>query len=359
MFCLRIRLSGPKADSLGPEGGCYPGWNRTGEGLGSHIEFHGLLKSLLLLAATLCATPAFAQSDSCEFYKKFLPKLYNINCRGGGAGRDSPKPGGGYSSFAGAFNLNPAAAPTDPSPYGLELIGSRARTSEEIDPRLSFGLIKGFKKVGAAVATAGNDTFYGNDIIQRKFGEDTTPPPQPWEAPRGKLPSFNLGTAFELGPQEGHGIITPALGVSLRYNRPTDTLGFGSGLAVGGGPFSAGFGIAREQIASFLPPLWFYSVLGGVKLGPVQIEYTQLWNSTIRGAEDLEPIQILTATVGVRRAILSAAVRKLNYPKLDPGGVERIQFHGSVQYQLFDHLALGYLYNYIPGMHSVAAQIFF
>lgn len=315
-----------------------------GKGRGSCFQLR-----LGLFWILCCIWPFFAQADLCDYYKKFSPKIYEINCVQG-PGKAKKSVGSGATTFGGAFNINPSSVPTEPSPYGLEVI-------ENVIPplfsnnRVNFSLIKGFHKIGSAVTTNSNNTFYGNDVIQRAYGHSTYKTFDLPEPAKGTLPSFNLGTAFELIKSKS--IFSPSfsLGVSLRYNQITDTVGEGLGFLVKTDYLVFGSGIVSEKVSNFLPAMDFYSVTVGLRLILLEIEYTWLKNS---GGVTLDPIQILTFTTNLGSLILTFAVRRLEF--LQEGEVQ--QYHYAVQYQFSRHLSLGCLYNYVPGAGSVAMQVF-
>lgn len=286
--------------------------------------------------------PASASDDACDFYKRFLPAVYDLRCTG-----KSHDAGEAYSSFADAFNINPATVPASPSPYGLETIASYPSLGNVFPVVPTFALIKGFHKIGTAVSTGGNDTFYGDDVYQRTYGTTTDVDLHNPEPAKGYLCNLNVGSSVSL-PDAG--AVSPSLGFSLRYNHITNTLGWGSGLALAAGRFSAGIGMSREAVSNFLPTLNFYSGVLAYHFPKVDLEYTVLLDSS----GSLGPIHILTASLPIKRFLISAAVRELDY--LELGSL--LQVHGAIQVQLSPHLTLGYLVNYIPGTQSAAMQVF-
>jgi hypothetical protein len=304
---------------------------------------------LILLSALLILFSNPASADLCDYYKKHSPGIYKINCEDGPS-RAKRNTGSGASTFGGAFNINPSSIPTEPSPYGLETIGSGIPPGFT-ETNLNFSIIKGFHKIGSAVSTSGNNTFYGNDIIQRAYKTPEYKTFDPPEKAQGKLPTFNLGTAFELIEAQGS-IPSLSLGVSLRHNQITDTFGWGTGVMIKSGIFVLGGGIAKEKVSNFLPEVTFYSATGGIRFLIFELEYSWLKNS---GGIVLSPIQIMTLTANLGPIILSYAVRRAEF--FSENG-EIFQSHYAVQCQLNGHLSIGLLKNYIPGSTSFAMQIF-
>jgi hypothetical protein len=244
--------------------------------------------------------------------------------------------------------MNPSTLPTEPSPYGLETIVSGLR-SGRAQTTPSFSIIKGYNRIGAGVSTAGNNTFYGNDIVQRHQGEPTVSRFKPSEKARGKTTNASFGTSVRLPFPR-----TPplTLGGALRYKNITDTVGYGVGVASKLSYITPGFGISREKISNTLPTISFYTASLATQILFLEFEYNLLWN---KGGYRLKPIHIGTVSTMIGPVLLTAAGRRLEY---EGQGVIS-QFHYGAQILWKSWLATGVLFNYIPGANSVAVQIFF
>jgi len=304
------------------------------------------LASRTLLTLWILVSPqgALASSYTCNFYKKFIPSLADKVCNGVGGGRGpaSRKGASAGSSFSAAFNLTPAAAPTEPTPWGLENIQSQIRAGTgQITG--SIALVKGFTRFGTAVSTASNNTFYGNDVGLRGAGLV--------ESSTSSIPSLNLGTAFALNPKAKGTFRAVSLGVSARYNAITETLGPGLGLSVGEDWITLGVGLSREKVSTTLPAIVFGSAMIGIKL--FILEFEQVWLQNY-GGPSLEAIPICTVTLNLGRLYITAARRTVS---TSVGGFSD-QNHYALQAKISRHLALGVLHNFIPGTNSVAFQLF-
>lgn len=252
------------------------------------------------------------------------------------------------STFASSFNLSPAMLPTEPSSYGLETIvnGVRGNLRER---SYHFSLVKGFKKFGTGISTGGNDTFYGNDLYRRGNLGSQVHDFDIKEETKGHLANLNLGTSlslFDIGK-----IGKFSVGGSLRYNKLTNTWGGGPGAILSLGRFSFGFGYSRERVSNTISRTTLYSALVGVRIGPFELQYDALNEKEI---SNLHTIHIGTLTTTISSIILTGAVRRLNY--VNDGYVT--QYHAAIQWLMNRHLSVGYLYNYIPGAHSVGIQVF-
>lgn len=246
--------------------------------------------------------------------------------------------------------MTPAATPTDPTPYGVENIFSQIRTQPgQINNALS--LVKGFQKFGTAVSTAGNNTFYGNDVLQRTMGGADLRTFELSETGKRALPHFNLGTAFSLNPKKKGTHRAVNLGVSVRYNSTTETVGPGLGISIGERWLTLGVGLSRERISSTLPGIYFDSAMATLRLPMIEFEYSVLHHFN---GPRLDPITILTGTINLSRVYLTAARRQAWYA----GEGDVTQHHFALQARLSRHFAAGILHNFIPGTNSAALQIF-
>ncbi len=290
-----------------------------------------------------------AKADNCDYFRQYAVALYKVYCNGGSSGGGGgAKPAGASSTFSSSFNLNSAALPTDRSSYGLETIGSVLR-DDWSQKAPTFSIVKGFQKFGAGVSTGSNNTFYGNDVLQRLSDTPNVRSFKPREASRGYVTNLNLGTAFKVGTIAE--TVRVSLGGSIRYNKVTNTWGGGPAVLFSSWIFSTGAGYSREKISNSMDPVHFVSALASVRLWLFEVQYDFLKEIS---HPELTPIHIATVSFTFKRLILNGAVRRLNY--LSSGWVE--QRHGAAQFMFSNHLSGGVLYNYIPGATSVGFQYF-
>lgn len=299
-----------------------------------------------LVVFFLCLADAgAARADAlCDYYRKNSPSMYKILC---GGGSSSSKPAGASSTFSSAFNLSSASLPTEPSSYGLEILGHRIRENGEWSP--TFSLVKGFQKFGTGISTGGNNTFYGDDVVQRLNGSPDITTFDPPEKPRGTFTNLNIGTAFSLlKPKSGPQV---RVGLSARYNRVTNSWGGGPALLFNWTNLTLGAGFTQERISNGLPRIRFISYQASARLWIFEFQYDLLTDDQ----PGLRPVQIGTVTTRIRNLVLTAAARKLNYVQAG-GGVT--QQHYAIQYLFSKHVSAGLLWNYIPGTTSVGFQYF-
>ncbi len=290
------------------------------------------------------ASLALAESN-CDYIKREFPDRYNATCGSGGAG--GVKPASASSTFSEGFNVTPAALPTEPSSYGIEVIGSFLLGNLG-DWSPTFSIVKGFHKFGTGISTSGQNIFYGNDVVGRVSEGPLVTSFEPTETAKSSYPNLNLGTSWSVldiknGPQF-------VLGVSLRHNKITDTWGGGPGLVMNWKRFTLGGGFTREQVSNYLPTITFASYVFSVRISLLELEYNRLQSF---GGPALTPIHIFTATLHVNKLLLTAALREVQY--YSSGTV--YQPHFAFQYSLSRHVSCGMLYNYIPGAISLATQV--
>ncbi len=306
--------------------------------------------ALLLLLFLVLLPPLEARADAlCDFYKKFMPRTYDTSCKGGGRSVKS-NAGSGSATVSDSFNINPSSLPTEPSPYGVEVIFSYARVTPAATGA-TFALIKGFHKIGTGLSTSSNNTFYGNDIVQRALGTSTYTSYEPAEPATSPLPNLNLGTSVELYKSKALGGTRTSLGLSGRFNKVTSSFGAGTGFFVSSKYFNLGGGLVNERVSNSFPYVQFYSGSTGVKIMMFELEYTLLKNS---GAYDLDPIHIGTLTTSIGSMVITAAARKTSY--LSEGEV--VQWHYALQYRFTSKITGGFLINQIPGSNSLALQLY-
>ena len=299
---------------------------------------------------TLCLTfllpaHAWAMSDLCKYYRDSSPDVYKVFCKNGSG---SSKPAGANSTFSDSFNISSASLPTEPSSYGLETLGSVIRNGKGIwSP--TFALVKGFHKFGAGISTGSNNTFYGNDIVQRLKGVPEIDSFSPHEPSKGSISNLNIGTSILL--HEASEGPTYRLGLSARYNKTSATWGGGPALLVSWKRFTLGAGFTRETISNFLPRMTFTSFIASARFSLFEFEYNLL---SEKSGLPLSPIAIFTVTATYGRLTVSGAARTLDYFGMNP----ITQYHYAIQYLFSQRFSAGFLMNYIPGTNTIGIQYY-
>jgi hypothetical protein len=216
----------------------------------------------------------------------------------------------------------------------------------------TFSIVKGFQRFGTGVSTGSNNTFFGNDIVQRATGTPDIDSFSPHEPSKGSFTNVNLGTSFKV--YEADRGPSLRLGFSARYNKTTDTMGGGPALMASWGRFTIGGGYTRETVSHLLPRVTFVNVMVSARVSLLEFEYTRLSTMGNIGGFDLSPIHILATTASFRRLNLTFAVRRLNYYSAG----EVTQTHFAIQYLFSKNFSAGYLVNYIPGTASIGTQFY-
>ena len=126
---------------------------------------------------------SIAQADTyCDSVAKYFPEACS-------SGALATKPAGANSTFSEGFNISAASLPTEPSSYGLETLITQIRqTDGSVGP--TFSLIKGFHRFGTGISTGSNNTFYGDDVVERLNGPSDVTALKPSETPKGSANIF-------------------------------------------------------------------------------------------------------------------------------------------------------------------------
>jgi hypothetical protein len=227
----------------------------------------------------LWATPALSK-DLCALYRNVtpLPDWYSKYCNrpGGSSTKDIL---GAFSSFADAFNLNPSSIPTFELPVGVEYISS-------FKPGLSrnnFALIKGFDRIGAALSSNSDETFFSDS--SNATSTLTSGGYLDALSPSANVPTLSLGTALGIMlPKFLEKVASAKLGAMLRLNKDTGSLSPGGGLAIFVGPVNAGISVIGDPKTTVSGSNSAYMTYNlGVELGVGQLEYVRIQRSSLSG----------------------------------------------------------------------------
>ncbi len=275
--------------------------------------------------------------------------MYKLVCN---TGKSSTKPAGASSTFSSAFNLTSASLPSEPSSYGIEFLGNQLR-----DPGTgtspTFALVRGFSKFGTGISTGSNNTFYGDDVLQREFGTPELLSFEEIEVPRSEMPNVNVGTSFRLfrfSPS-----VSMKLGTSVRHNKITASWGGGPAFALTSPYLTLGAAFTRERISNVLPPIVFSSYQVSARYSIFEIEYNQLRNDS---AFNQSPVHIYTLTTTIRKLMLTVAQRNLDYREPSGSRIQVDQVHFAAQYLFTPNFSAGILINHIPGATSLGVQLY-
>lgn len=304
---------------------------------------------LACISVAAFTSPLSYAGSVCDYYRSNAPHMYRLVCN---TGKSSTKPAGASSTFSSAFNMTPTALPTEPSSYGLEGIGSFLREPGTGND-YTFALVRGFSKFGTGISTGSNNTFYGDDVIQREQGYAELLTFDSVERARTNRSNLNIGTSFRLF--EMFDMFTVKLGTSVRHNQITASWGGGPALAIASPYLTVGAAFTREKVSNLIPAVIFRSYQVSVRYWVFEFEYNQLQNDT---QFNQSPIHIFTLTTTIKLLTLTAAQRGFDLRLDDQTRIPSKQSHFAVQYLFSNHFSAGLLYNYIPGATSVGIQFY-
>lgn len=293
------------------------------------------------LGALLISVRPLAAETMCEYYKKILPGFKCVQ-----SSRNSTD--SSTSSLAESTNLNAASVATEPTGLGIEALYSFLQKDASHNST-TFGIAKGFKRRGAGLSVGGGNSFYENDIVRRRFNTPKLTNFKPYEAPKGKVMNVNLAVGFAIWRPKP--TVRLNLGLSLRYLKSTDTWGAGPSFLFTTPFLGFGTGIVRLKVASDLPRINFVSSLVRARLIFLDLEYNRLDSLD---KFNLGPVHIFTASLKVRRVILTAAQRQSRYYF---HSMVR-QYHYAFQYLLSSRISFSYMHNFIPGAHTLGIQAY-
>lgn len=308
------------------------------------------LISLLLLVSHLSEA-----SDYCVAYRNHvpIPKWYDSVCTKGG---NSKNPSGTYSTISDAFRVNPASLPTHSFPYGVEWVSSYLGPPASGESLLlhNFAIIKGFERIGAGASSSSEATFFSNSSRIGLEGTTETRYVALKKSPRETLPLLNLGTSFSLGSSKNPNGLQNSIGIGVRLNTETEEGGSSLGYTLSNSFLSVGVGIGSPVDNEDFVDTYYQSLSLGLKSPWINLEYLIINNDY---ADPITypsvKIQILAASRNIAGFLVTGAIRRVR--NFEGNSVDAP--HLSIQRAFWGRFSLGYLYNYLPGSHSLGAQV--
>ena len=260
------------------------------------------------------------------------------------------------------FNVNPASIPTIPTPLGVEVIASSVG-EVNAKPNMNFALIKGFSRVGTAVSTSSDNTFYSYNLAQGFIG---SPSRASFEESLSQhsttTPTINLGSAVSLLQEQAQKFVTPTMGLVARFNKLSKAWDYGIGTSINSEHVTMGLSSIRTRgdRAVGVPETTTTTGNFGLKLSKLNIEYTLLYYRTTDVTVMTlpifnDPVQIFTASYQWNSFIATGAYRAVT----NIVGKRAYLWLVALQYQFNSHFALSYLSNYVPDTKSLGLQLFF
>ncbi len=311
------------------------------------MRLHWLAVCAITTAPVFAAPTCFVQKIGENGFEKKCQELQNR------------KPGGeAYATFADAFNINPSALPLDPTSWGLELLSSWQPTSVA-GSKYNLSVIKGFKNIGVGSSTNSDNTFYSGSFPYEEDGYQAVVPES------SLLPTVNFGTALGM-PQIGpiSRFLRPSLGVALRKSAKRSTQGYAFGLSLSPGRVvNLGLSYLRDPASGSHPSenTSIFNVglsLGRLFLDLSHFETQHVFSTSYGGTYSAVSIKtsytILSTTLIWGRLAMSAALRANEQTVT---AVKKTQVLSALQVQLTSRMRAGYLYGYVPGAHTLGAQI--
>lgn len=268
--------------------------------------------------------------------------------------------GGAYPLFSETFNLNPASIPVVKTPIGVEAIVSvptQASVESQVD--YNFALIKGFERIGAAIASNSDRTFYTYNLVQSLYGSDEKAITDQNIIDNSIAPNLNIGSALGIPMGEIEKYVSPSIGGAIRFNQLTKKWDNSLGLSINSKYLSIGISSTNHEPSGYYPGSTLVTYSLGLKISYFHIEYSILsYEIQTLGLYSYniytEPVNIITASFRYKKLMFTGAQRSFTNFE----GKRITQLLISAQYLVYKNLSLAYLYNYIPGSQSLGIQFF-
>ena len=330
-----------------------------------HPWLRGSFAAISFLLLSL--SPTAEASDLCALFRAYSPRpdWYDRLCNGSGSSGNSSGISGGYSSFASAFNLNPASIPTVSLPLGVEYMSTIQNGSPVFG---NFALIKGLHSFGAAISTSGDNTFYGLKTTVPSYSSTLT-----GLVNQGSISNvstiYNFGTSASISDFFGITRFGLSIGVMARNNPNTKSTTLGEGANFSYGRFHAGYTTSNDPATAADFGTHFTTYVAGYSADWVRVEYTHLSSEKVAGlvtrttgnftyltvvpggiGDKADAISLSGSVVGF---VLTGAYRKYE----DQAATKTNTIHWAIQRSIGGHFSIGYLSNYFVGYQSLGIQV--
>lgn len=259
--------------------------------------------------------------------------------------------GGSFPSVSDAFTVNPASLPIISTPWGVEGIISNNTVTNATEG--SYSLVRGFKKIGAGMATNNDKSFYslGLSQIYENTSYSATAQSVLDQYSKGNQGAL-LGTAVGL-PFSGalEKITVPSLGLAFKYNRFSGKWDLVWGISLNTKFISLGYSAFKDSPGVLAPEATTVAFSAGMKLPYINVDYT-FTKYTVNGFTS--NMRNLTGTLTIGPILISYANR--NYNNVENRTID--QTMAAVQATITKKFTLGAFMGYIPNTVSLGAQLY-
>lgn len=293
-------------------------------------------------------------------------KSSNVGCNDQAASNSS---GGSYPLLFDAFNFNPSALPTFPTPVGIEAYLN--------NNKVNFAFIKGIENVGFGASSKNSNTTFFSGAENYKVALSNSSS----SYKSTSLDQYiNVGTALNLLKIPSIGSLP--LGLSYRYNPETKKWTFNPGFEIRTSIFSLGLSYNRETPDKYNDGFYTLqeereniSMNAGLKFTNLLLGYSLIYQrdstryfmpqSTILSSSTIHTVgtHIFSSTLITSNMSFTAAYRKQNDSLLQSAyvGTAYKTSHTLIgaSYKS-EHFELGAFYNYVLNNDiSMLVKIFF
>lgn len=268
-------------------------------------------------------------------YTDRLCRILNYACSKGSSGASHTS--NSYPASSDAIGSNPAAIPTDKTPFGVEVLSGNGDTD--------FSLFQGYGKFGLAAGSITKEkAFFSN--ASNLAAANITLPQGTGEDLNKK--NYNFGFAFPIMKDKLKNLIVPYIGLGIRRYKESEHFRESYGLSLAHRVFHFGAGLAKNDENTGV-----LSLSGGFKWSRFSFDFTRI--SNMRGLANetdiysfiylLNKVTLLTAFRRQKIQDLSLA-DKLRISNEKKKYQESHLFLGA-QLQLGKMLSIGHYINYV------------
>jgi hypothetical protein len=236
---------------------------------------------ILLLALML---PTLAQAKDCGWNSERT----NYNCDGFFSGAAV---GGSAPLMGDSLEGNPAALPTQPTPFGLEGVFSD-RSAPRGKPKFSVSTVKGFDGFGFGIGSWSEGTFGAPDFDNHFLGSAARAEFQAYQRNPSSVIGFRLGTTVVLPQGPFPKGIRVSVGGSLGLGRVYGKLAPQWGVLVKFFFLGLGYSESHERLSDALPKNKIITMSAGLPLGPLYLGYSQI---TVKSSVNRSKANVLSA----------------------------------------------------------------
>ncbi|RZA07363.1 MAG: hypothetical protein EOP11_07905 [Proteobacteria bacterium] len=245
---------------------------------------------------------------------------------------------------------NPANLPTEPSPLGLEIIGSD-RSPPKGKARLGFATVKGFDGLGFGVGAWQKNTFSAPDFAEHYLPTSGAEAYTAFEEKDRLALALRLGATVVLPKNWFPKVMRVSVGASAGLGQVSGDYSPQVGLVMRVFGLGLGYSENFERLSRDLPRARISVASAGFFIRRIYLGYSYSW---VRSTLNSTSAQALSLRIPFGAWVAYGGVKFQRGINGDPD-----QWHrAGLLRKLNKHVNLGYEYGYYRLSHSVVLQLF-